>query len=707
MGNRRILEPGRNCWKVESADKISFIVDASAYFHALRESLKLARKSVCICGWDIDSRMSLLRRDPRDGFPVRLGEVLNTLARRHQDIRIDILIWDFFRFMGMDREWFPQFKLGLNTPSNMHFHLDDFHPLGASHHHKLVVVDDALAFAGGLDLTTKRWDTTEHHPDDRRRKIPEGDPYRPHHDVQMMVSGRPARRLGEYFRERWKLSTGEDISQDVASEAETGDNWPPAIDPAVRGCPVGIARTRPPYKGLDGIFEIEELYLDSMEQAEHWIYIENQYLTSQKIARALAGCLRKAHGPEVIIVLPHTTEGWLSQYTMDALRSRTIGMLRDADGQGRLGMYYPFQEGLQGDETIKVHSKLMIVDDRFVRIGSANLNNRSMGFDTECDLAMEADGRAVDQNMAIRQLRNRLLGEHLGVPETAVDRTLRQSGSLLQAIRELQGNARTLKRLENPSPGAAGFVLEGQELFDPERPVDPELFISRWLPAEQGGQGRFRFIQIAALLLLLLGGAAAWRFTPLQDLITPDRLKEMVALLKENELARIYVLGAYVLGSLLMVPITVLITLTVLVFGIYDGFLFALLGAVISGVITYWLGRVLGRDVVRSLAGDKVTTLSRKLGRRGILSTFVVRLMPIAPYSVVNVVAGASHIRFLDFIIGTALGLLPGMLAIVGVIERGAALLTDPDLPTVLSAIAVVAAVAAAFVLIQRKFREK
>ena len=706
MENRQILVPGKNCWRRERADHAAFIVDADAYFQAFRESLKLARKNIFICGWDLDSRISLLRNDPRDGYPVQLGEFLNAVVQGREDVRIFILIWDFVRFMGMDREWFPQFKLGWNAPRNIHFHLDSFHPVGASHHHKLVVVDDSLAFVGGLDLTKQRWDTTGHHPHDQRRETPDGDLYRPHHDVQMMVSGRPAQSLGAYFRDRWKLSVGREIPPDTISEAKTGANWPATIEANIHDCTIGIARTRPPYKDLAGVYEIEQLYLDSIEKAEDYIYIENQYLTSLKITRALAECLQKENGPEVVLVLPYATDGWLSQYTMDALRSRSIQALGDADRNGRLGMYYAYQEGLEGDDTIKIHSKLMIIDDRFVRIGSSNLNNRSMGFDTECDLALEVD-RGADKIEAVRQLRNRLLGEHLGVAAADVAQAVRRTDSLLQAIKELRGNSRSLEKLEGRFPATAGFVVEEQELFDPERPIEPEIFIKRWLPVEQIKTGRFRLIQLAVLLLLLLGGAAAWRFTPLQDYLSPGNLKEIVAVLKDSELARVYVLGAYVLGSLLMVPITVLITLTILVFGIYDGFIFAVAGAVISSIITYWLGRVLGRDVVRSLAGNKVTGLSQKLGRRGILSTFVIRLMPIAPYSVVNIVAGASHIRFTDFIIGTVLGLLPGIFAIAGIVDRGSALLSGPDLSTILSAIAVIAGVVATFFFIQKKFREK
>ncbi|MDW7773241.1 MAG: hypothetical protein SCH71_10165, partial [Desulfobulbaceae bacterium] len=111
MNTSSILVPGKNCWKLEKADRASFLVDGDAYFRAFRESVKLARKNVYICGWDIDIRMLLLGNDPRDGYPLQLGDFLNTVAKNRKELRIYILVWDFVRFLGSDREWFPQFKL--------------------------------------------------------------------------------------------------------------------------------------------------------------------------------------------------------------------------------------------------------------------------------------------------------------------------------------------------------------------------------------------------------------------------------------------------------------------------------------------------------------------------------------------------------------------------------------------------------------------
>ena len=110
-------------------------------------------------------------------------------------------------------------------------------------------------------------------------------------------------------------------------------------------------------------------------------------------------------------MLTHASSGWLEEATMGVLRARLLERLRAADRCDRLRVYYVCA-GSGVD--VKIHSKLIIVDDEIVRVGSANLNNRSMGFDTECDVFIEARGRA-DVSDAIVALRDRLLGEHLGV----------------------------------------------------------------------------------------------------------------------------------------------------------------------------------------------------------------------------------------------------------------------------------------------------
>ena len=142
------------------------------------------------------------------------------------------------------------------------------------------------------------------------------------------------------------------------------------------------------------------------------------------------------------------------------------------------------------------------------------------------------------------------------------------------------------------------------------------------------------------------------------------------------------VLAVYLVGSCLMFPVNLLILATALSFGSLKGFSLALTGSLLGGLASYLLGRWLGRDVVQKLAGKKLNRLSRKLARRGWLTVALVRIVPIAPYTIVNMVAGASHISARSFLIGTAVGMCPGILAIMIFEEGLERVLRNPDWQT-------------------------
>jgi uncharacterized membrane protein YdjX (TVP38/TMEM64 family) len=165
------------------------------------------------------------------------------------------------------------------------------------------------------------------------------------------------------------------------------------------------------------------------------------------------------------------------------------------------------------------------------------------------------------------------------------------------------------------------------------------------------------------------------------------------------------VLGAFVVAGLLMVPVTLLIAVTVLVFGPWLGTSYALGGALLSAATTYGLGRLLGRSIVRRLAGPRLNRLSQRLGQRGLLAVVTVRVLPIAPFTVVNMVAGASHIGARDFLLGTLLGMAPGIIATVLFVDRAAVAIRTPSAATLAIVAAVFALLIAAAWAVRRWFR--
>jgi len=700
--SRPVLETGRNCWRRTKAGRIAFLVDGADYFRAVREAAVRARRSIIVLAWDIDSRMQLVPDGAQDGFPPALGDFFNALVKKNRDLQVHLLDWDFAMLYASDRELLPRYKLGWRTRRRVHFELDGAHPVGSSHHQKIVVVDDALAFVGGLDMTHCRWDTSEHRADEPHRRHPSGDPCPAFHDVQMAVDGAAAAALGELARERWHRATGKSISP--AAEADS-DPWPASLQVDLRDAEVGIARTEPAYEGRPGVQEIKRLHMDAIAAAQHSLYLENQYFSASTIAEALGERLAEPEGPEVMLVSRLNDSGWLEESTMGVLRARLHKRLRETASSDRYGSFYPRLAGPE-DHWLNVHSKVLVMDDELLTIGSANLNNRSMGFDTECNLVLEACG---DQRIrdAISAFRRRLLAEHLGVAEETVAGQERDTPSLLETVEAVRGGERTLELLEPELPPGLDQWLPGDQLIDPEKPVEPTRLIARLMPGEQRASGLGRGLAIGGLLLFFLALAATWRWTELGDMLTPDRLGALVESLKKMPASPLLVLGAFVLGTVLVVPVTLMIVAVVLVFGPWLGMFYAFAGSLLGAAVTFGIGQLAGRRWVRRLAGSRLERLSRQLGRRGLLSIVAVRNIPVAPFTIVNLVAGATHIRLRDFLLGTLLGLAPGIIGISLFIDRAIAAIRDPGLGSFAILLVVLVVVVAGITLFRRRLRER
>jgi phosphatidylserine/phosphatidylglycerophosphate/cardiolipin synthase-like enzyme len=220
---------------VTKADRAAFLVDAENYFSTFAKAAMRASRSIIILAWDFDSRTPLSCEREPGGPPALLGDFLNFLVRRKRHLNIYVLDWDYPMVYGTDREIPPVYGLGWRPRHRVHLRYDNTHPVASSHHQKVVVIDDAVAFAGGLDLTNRRWDTCEHRADEPRR-LANGSPYPPFHDAMLMVSGQSAQALGELARGRWRNATGEDIP----AVPGIGDPWPEEIVPDLTDVTVAI-----------------------------------------------------------------------------------------------------------------------------------------------------------------------------------------------------------------------------------------------------------------------------------------------------------------------------------------------------------------------------------------------------------------------------------------------------------------------------------
>lgn len=461
---RPLLVPGRNCYGTARADRFACIIDAADYFRLAKQAMLGAQKRIMLIGWDFDTRIELEPEEQTLEGPNDLGEFLNWLPEHRPGLEIHLLKWSVGAFTAITRGMTPVFLANLSTNRNVHLEIDTRHPLRAAHHQKIVVIDDRLAFCGGIDMTVDRWDRSDHRDDHPRRVEPNGDSYGPWHDATAAVDGDAARLVGDIARQRWQVATGEDLHPvDVDS-----DPWPDSLAPTMRSVDVGVARTLPELDERSEVREIEQLYLDAIGAAQHHLYIESQYLAARVIADALAARLREPDGPEIVVVLPRHADGWLEQKAMDGARRRLLNQLWDADEHNRFRAYHPVTVA---GEPIYVHAKVLVMDDTLLRVGSSNLNNRSLGLDSECDLAIEVtadDPAAEDHRRSITGVRDRLISEHLAVSVTDFRDELDRRRSLIAAIDELRGEGKTLEEFEASTVEDEESPLAENDLMDPE-----------------------------------------------------------------------------------------------------------------------------------------------------------------------------------------------------------------------------------------------
>lgn len=469
----RGAEPDGSVWRYARAERASVIVDAEDYFLHMQTAMLAAKKRVFLIGWDFDTRIHLThgrrwwQRPFRKTHPSRLGSFIGWLPRHRPGLHVYILKWRVSLFQFLTRGTMFWDLLRWARHRRISFKFDSAHPLGCSHHQKIAVLDDRLAVCGGIDMTDKRWDTRAHREEEPRRRTVHHARYCPWHDATMMMEGEVAAALAEIGEGRWERAGGGDLASIEPGKASL---WPEKLPVQFENVEIGIARTRATYRDCTDLREIEALFLRHIREAKRSIYAESQYFASRKVAEAIAARLHEPEPPEIVIVHPANADGWLEQQAMDHARAALVRTIEAADPQDRFSIWMPYV----GDCAIYCHAKLMVVDDAVLRIGSANLNNRSMGLDSECDVFI--DSRRPNNGHAhgpIAALRCSLLAEHLGLRDEDMAPLLERYGTM-RALIGNEGTAagRHLKRYRPPVLSEAERLLAESELLDPECPED-------------------------------------------------------------------------------------------------------------------------------------------------------------------------------------------------------------------------------------------
>jgi phospholipase D1/2 len=659
------LVPGRNCWRVERAERFRCVQDAEEYFRLVRDAILRAQESVFIVGWDILAAVDLVPGTNDGRGPTRLAALLDFVVRRNRNLHVYVLIWDYAAVYALERDPFSRIKLGWATHRRVHFRYDDQHPLAGSHHQKVVVVDDRLAFSGGLDLTGHRWDTPAHEVENALRTSGKGQPYTPFHDVQALMEGPVARSLGELVRERWRrsrrrLARGQRLP---AVAPSTESLWPDDVEADFTDVDVVIARTEPELGRRPAVRECEALYLDSIASARVSIYVENQYFTSMRIARALAKRLREPDGPEVVIVGPKTCSGWLEEKTMGVLRQEVLTELVRSDRHGRLRLVHALASR-DPEVCTFIHSKIMVIDDEVLRIGSANLSNRSMGVDTECDVAVVANGDA-RYRAGVRRVRDRLMAEHLGADAADIRRAVERTGSLRGAVDGFKGRARTLEPIEVSIDEKAELAELVREAADPHEPMLLTRTVDRLLPEIDTSN---EFARVAMMALPLCVIVAAWMALERTDhpfsTFGHGGLSALLANAPHSPDFVRWTLLLSIAGGLFFVPLEVSALVAVVLLGPFLGGALALAASLIAAGIGYACGRALGPQRVIPLIGRRAYRVWGGLPDRGAVAVGVLRMISVFSAASIHLLCGAARVPFRAYAIGTAGAFVPVVLVL-------------------------------------------
>jgi phosphatidylserine/phosphatidylglycerophosphate/cardiolipin synthase-like enzyme len=402
------------------ADASAVIVDARAYYRAFYRAALEAERYLLLAGWQFDTEVPLLRGDDaRDApLPVTFLPFLEALCQRRPELRIYVLAWDYSWVYALEREWLQGLKFALQTSDALRFEFDPHPRVWASNHQKFVVVDGELAFAGGMDICDERWDDCGHDADAPLRVNTAGEPCRPNHEVQAAVTGEAAAALAELFCERWRVACGEDLTLPPAAPERATRFDLGALTSAMglplRAAHVYLSRTEIAAGGAV-VTEIRAAYEAAIAAAERLIYVETQYFTSRSIASALIARLREQGRSklQIIVVLPRGADSGKEKFALGETQSMVLGALEATAREMGHELHFLCTVFGDGDKTTFIHSKVLIVDDQFLSVGSANLTERSMGLDRELALFWLAEG---DQELAsdIAGVRAALLAEHAG-----------------------------------------------------------------------------------------------------------------------------------------------------------------------------------------------------------------------------------------------------------------------------------------------------
>ena len=662
-----IFEPGENCWVESNATFAAPLIDCANYYKALHSSIVKAKHSIFIVGWDIDSRIRLIRGEDeaQSSAPSVISDLLKWKAEQTPDIQIYLLRWDSSLAFFAQRELWAKEAWDEKTPDNVKTELDDTIPMGGSQHQKIVVIDDELVFSGGMDVSTNRWDTRDHPVVSEERDGPDGE-YGPLHDVQMVSSGPVVADFSKLVRWRWQRVANETpiAIRDNANtniDAPIPAAWPESYPPIFKNVECALARTIPFMDEVEPAQEVRHMLLDLIGQAESFIYIENQFTTRQEIAEELNRQLKLKPNLNVCIVSSYEPKGKFECEAFWASRIQFKTILESGISPERVKMTYSSIEDMQGKRAYKrIHSKVMTIDDKYLVIGSSNLSNRSMTLDTEIDTVLY--GNTPENKQSVVNVRNDLLAEHTGRELEDMPAIFEQPNPVEALMQGQIAHGYILTEVRDEIFTEQSTANLFRSLSDPEEPLISIPTPGGTVLPARNPRRRSIMIAIGVTVVAVMCGLMYWASQSIPWL-SSDSINAFLEESRGTYFALPTVLMVYVVGGILFFPVTVLSLAVAAIFGPIWGPIYGMMGALLSSAILFGIGKLSGNAGLKKLGGPKVAAVDEKLKRSGIVGVAAIRMLPIAPFSLVNLVAGISSIGIIQFLVGTFLGMFPPMIA--------------------------------------------
>jgi phosphatidylserine/phosphatidylglycerophosphate/cardiolipin synthase-like enzyme len=363
------------------------IWEAGNYYRRISDLLEGAREHAVFTGWQVDSRLPFPDPRARAGGPAleTLKQKILRLVEAKPGFHFYFLMWDHAYFYTLERETM-QGRIWDNLHPRVHFVFDNRHPYGASHHEKIAVIDGKVAFCGGIDLCDERWDSPSHLLHDPRRSLDwRREKHGPYHDLAVQVTGPVCGEILRHVGRRWRQ-----LSSVPFPEPARGRT-------AVRGGGHRVLLSRTLVSPEDPIVrDVEFLFRDLLRTARRRILLEGQYWWSRRVNEWLIEAMRRrGPGLEVLIVLADLGKLKALSSQMSAHELGLVAELQAVAREtgARLHVGAPFAYGGPEDppRPVYVHSKVMVVDDRYLMIGSANFAERALRLDTELALTWVAE----------------------------------------------------------------------------------------------------------------------------------------------------------------------------------------------------------------------------------------------------------------------------------------------------------------------------